>query len=393
MLSVYTRHYPPCDHTDIYHRRCRCPKWIQGLLEGKGFVRVSAGTRSWEKAELKARDMERVVDPAATPSEPITIQKAVTEYIADEQARKVGPESLRKSKALLDRKFVLWCKGRKLHLLRQIGPAELREFRNSWNNSASTTLRKHERMRSFFAFCVSNNWLMKNPMEALKKPVAHRGKPTDYFTREEINKILDATYKYEYGGGNDCHFRKDRLRALVLLMRWSGLSIKDAVTLERSRLDAKGSLLLRRAKTGVPVYVPLPPDVYAALRTLSSDNPRYFFWSGNGNPKSTIKGYQRSFWKLFKLAELKHADDSPKRCHPHMFRDTFAVELLLAGVPIDQVSILLAHSSVKITEKHYAPWVKARQEQMETNVQRSWFHEPIESANSGEDAKGSKAIH
>jgi len=60
-----------------------------------------------------------------------------------------------------------------------------------------------------------------------------------------------------------------------------------------------------------------------------------------------------------------------------MFRDTFAVELLLAGVPIDQVSILLAHSSVKITEKHYAPWVKARQEQMEPNVQRAWFHEPI----------------
>jgi integrase/recombinase XerD len=113
-------------------------------------------------------------------------------------------------------------------------------------------------MRSFFAFCVSNNWLAKNPMEALKKPVVHRGKPTDYFTREDFSKILEATYKYEYGGGNDCRFRKDRLRALVLLMRWSGLSIRDAVTLERSRVDAKGSLLLRRAKTGVPVYVPLP---------------------------------------------------------------------------------------------------------------------------------------
>jgi hypothetical protein len=27
--------------------------------------------------------------------------------------------------------------------------------------------------------------------------------------------------------------------------------------------------------------------------------------------------------------------------HPHMFRDTFGVEMLLAGVPIDQVSLLL----------------------------------------------------
>jgi hypothetical protein len=34
-------------------------------------------------------------------------------------------------------------------------------------------------------------------------------------------------------------------------------------------------------------------------------------------------------------------------------------------VPIDQVSVLLGHSSVKITEKSYSPWVKARQEQLE----------------------------
>ena len=58
--------------------------------------------------------------------------------------------------------------------------------------------------------------------------------------------------------------------------------------------------------------------------------------------------------------------------HPHMLRDTFAVEMLLAGVPLDQVSILLGHRSVKITEKHYAPWVRARQEQLEQSVQRSW---------------------
>jgi integrase len=46
-----------------------------------------------------------------------------------------------------------------------------------------------------------------------------------------------------------------------------------------------------------------------------------------------------------------------------MFRDTYAVELLLAGVPVDQVSLLLGHSSVKITERHYAPFCKARQQQ------------------------------
>jgi hypothetical protein len=55
-----------------------------------------------------------------------------------------------------------------------------------------------------------------------------------------------------------------------------------------------------------------------------------------------------------------------------MFRDTFAVELLLAGVPIDQVSLLLGHSSVKVTEKHYAPFVKARQEQLAQSAKKAW---------------------
>jgi integrase len=75
-----------------------------------------------------------------------------------------------------------------------------------------------------------------------------------------------------------------------------------------------------------------------------------------------------------KVRRMEQAADhgTAKRCHPHMFRDTFAVELLLSGVPIDQVSLLLGHSSVKITEKHYAPFVKARQEQLEGSVKLSW---------------------
>ena len=55
-----------------------------------------------------------------------------------------------------------------------------------------------------------------------------------------------------------------------------------------------------------------------------------------------------------------------------MFRDTFAVEMLLAGVPIDQVSLLLGHASVKITAKSYAPFVKARQLQLQESVRNAW---------------------
>jgi integrase len=146
------------------------------------------------------------------------------------------------------------------------------------------------------------------------------------------------------------------------------------VTLERHRLNGD-SLLLYQAKTGTPVYVPLPPQVVEALEDIPpgpKPNPRYFFWSGNGDPKSAVADWQRSYRRLFKSADIRTADGERKRCHPHMFRDTFAVEMLLAGVPIDQVSLLLGHASVKITEKSYAPFVKARQVQLQESVRNAW---------------------
>jgi integrase/recombinase XerD len=51
-------------------------------------------------------------------------------------------------------------------------------------------------------------------------------------------------------------------------------------------------------------------------------------------------------------------------------RDTFAVEPLLQGVPLERVSVLLGHRSVKGTEKHYR--VRTRQEQLEADSRRSW---------------------
>jgi integrase len=125
-------------------------------------------------------------------------------------------------------------------------------------------------------------------------------------------------------------------------------------------------------KPGFLFASPFQPSSQNSCVHCQQWNPNYFFWSGNGDPETAKKGWQRALRRLFKRAKIKKPDGTPKRCHPHMFRDTFAVELLLSGVPIDQVSLLLGHSSVKVTEKHYSPFVKARQEQLENSVRLSW---------------------
>src|SRR4051794_31216376 len=110
MLSVYSRHYSPCSHTDINHRRCHCPKWIQGTLHDGRFVRVSAKTRSWEKAEIKARAMEDVADPhKPSARERITLEDAVQCFRDDEKSRHLSKDSRRKSEFFFEKQLKTWA--------------------------------------------------------------------------------------------------------------------------------------------------------------------------------------------------------------------------------------------------------------------------------------------
>ena len=47
------------------------------------------------------------------------------------------------------------------------------------------------------------------------------------------------------------------------------------------------------------------------------------------------------------------------------------LESELAGEETSFKSVLLGHSTMKVTERYYSPWVRARQEQLEADVRRS----------------------
>ncbi len=156
-------------------------------MENWGFVRLSAHTRSWARAELKAREMERKAEDKS-----VAVEGSVAAYMNDEQGRKLKPETIQQKRAFLEGELLPWCKQHGLLRLDQLRLPQLREFRQTWDISAITAGRRQERLLFFLAFCVTNGWLDASPTNGLKRPIIPRTLPTDYFNRQQFRRIVQA---------------------------------------------------------------------------------------------------------------------------------------------------------------------------------------------------------
>jgi integrase/recombinase XerD len=365
MLTIYRRHRRSCKHRakGRKHRHCQCPIWVDGYLSG-GEIRESLKVRDWQRAQELIREWEIEDHRSQHVDTRVTIADAQKKYIADAEARKLNQATVYKYR-LLFRHLTTFAQAFKLQFMDQLDLDTLATFRASWTESPCTSLKKLERLRAFMRFAEKRDWIKRNPTMDLKAPKVPI-KPTLPFTREEMIRVLPALAPYSRSAGVR---NAQRLRAFVLLLRYSGLRIGDAVQLTVNRLVGN-KLLLHTEKTGVHVYCVLPDLVVRAIDAAPRPSQNYFFWTG----KSTVHGskgkWQHRLQRLFQLAGIRGG-------HAHRFRDTFAVELLLAGVPLDRVSILLGHSSIRITERHYAPWTRSRQEQIESDLRAAWKDDPI----------------
>lgn len=326
-----------------------------GSLRGE-YIRRALDLRSWSAATDLARDWEAAGEIGVVKRKEIpNIAEAVDRFFSDLQAQRLSRETTRKYENLLWRRLVPWCASKGFRYLRQLGVEEMRQFRATWADGPIYAAKNLERLRAFFRFCLESDWIAKNPARAIKPPKV-TDKPTLPFSPEEMARIVEACDRYP---GNQA-----RLKAFVLTMRYSGLRIGDVIALDRTRLRG-GTLQLYTAKTGTAVCVPLPPAVLKALREIDTNGNGRYFSTGDAKPETARANWSRYLDTLFRLAGIEGG-------HSHRFRDTFAVELLLAGASIETVSMLLGHASIRVTERHYRPWVQSLQRKLEDEVARTW---------------------
>lgn len=372
VITIFVRHSVDCKYAgDEFEKRCRCPKHLRWSHERKQH-RMSAHTRSWATAEGKKREIEDQLagrTPEVKPEQNHrTLQASIDIFLQDKKNQGITGKVVDKYTRELARLRV-YCEGERVFTVQGITRELLTGFCATWPElypSTTTRAKVRERVRSFLRYCYEAQWIPRIP--PLTK-IKIEEPPTLPLTAAEYTRLLDAVYG-TVSDPKQC----ERVHALLQLMRWSGLAIRDALTLKRGELQhdmAKNlyRIVTARQKTGTHVSVPIPPDVAQELLTVLNGNPEYVFWSGKGEEESITKNWAKYYIApCFKAAKIT----SEGHMMSHRLRDTFAVDLLEKGVPLEEVSKLLGHESIKTTERHYAKWVKARQDRLDNLVVGTW---------------------
>jgi site-specific recombinase XerD len=385
-VTVFTRHSADCPKTDPQWKRCNCRKSLYIYADGKVTYR-SAKTRSWEQAERAAQAERDSHDPVKlrlkeiADAESVKIAKATKVVDALDRwlkGHKNQPISTAKVYRGIAAKIARWAASKDVKYLKDVTPILLDEWRGEWSPDAEqidnrlNATSQHQllsKLRAFFGWASGLGLVAQDPARALKS-IKPGGGQTWPLTQQQYEELLAAADKYDLDRKRDDDRRGAALRVIFQVQRWTGLRIGDVLQLARAQLVGN-RLALTTQKTKADIDRIIPDDVAEALRSLPPQpnaHPDYFFWSHRSSHLSLTSRWTKRV-KLLR-PRLHFLDDhgKPLEFHSQMLRDTFAVEMLLAGMPLELVSRLLTHKSIKTTERYYARWVKAREKKLEVRM-------------------------
>lgn len=186
------------------------------------------------------------------------------------------------------------------------------------------------KMKTIFTYARDNNITQTNPFISIKYNKVVR--EIEYLPEEDQMKIRNKNFGID---------RLNKVRDLAIFLMSSGLSYIDVINLrpEDIQFSEDGTCFIYKKRHKTNIYftsVVLTPGV-EILRRYDFNLPFY------SNQK--INSY---------LKEIQTILDIKQNLHCHLFRKTYATNLLNAGVRMETVSKCLGHSSTKITSSIYA---------------------------------------
>ena len=149
--------------------------------------------------------------------------------------------------------------------------------------------------------------------------------------------------------------RLAKVRDLYLFSVYTGLAYHEAFALQKKHIimafDKRFWIEMKREKTGKGISVPLLPQAMKIMEKY--DN-------GGDKEAHVLPAISNQKMNSY-LKEITEIVGINKKLTHHTARKTFATTILLYNdVPIEIVSKLLGHSSIAVTQKHYAKVVNKK---------------------------------
>jgi site-specific recombinase XerD len=191
-------------------------------------------------------------------------------------------------------------------------------------------------LKKVISDCVDKDWLDKNPF--LRYMVKHIDYKVPYLTAEELRQIEEKVIPIK---------RISMVRDMFLFSCYTGFAYVDVVNLTANHIkegpDGNKWLIKCRQKTGISERVPLlPPAIQIINKYRNQGN------LGDNRKLLPIPSNQRINAYLKELGDICGIKT---RITFHIARHTFASTITLEnGVPIDSVSKMLGHISIKTTQ-------------------------------------------
>jgi site-specific recombinase XerD len=362
--------------------RCTCPIYSCGVHDpSEGFQRKLTGEIVERKARevvekrLKSGNEREVLEPVGVP-----IKTAIEDFMGTLVTRELSEGTTAKYTTIMNQLQSFSDYGGYKSLQAFATPDAMDLFFKSWSDpdagykkgtkwtkvSRRTAKDNLKTMRLFFRRCLKRKWISEDPstiIEVTPEPRAKTKEQVKYLTRQQMKDImffLERTRRTPY--------QKQRLKALMLTMRWTGLRISDAVALEKSAIK-NGVLYVKTKKSKTPVQFPLPDELLNTLAKLTNYDNGYYFWDGNSDIKYARLNYGHAVSDTFELAGVK---EEIVHSVSHRFRNTFAVHLLSKGVPLETVSLMLGHQNISTTENYYADFASGYMDRAENMIRKVW---------------------
>lgn len=265
----------------------------------------------------------------------VLLSDAINDFLMDKKLERKSPRTVEQYTTYLTRFD-------KLHPGRLVYEIDKADIRGSLGQNINAPYAGHANfrtLRAFFNWCEGERYLIQNPLSHTKAPELPK-KVVQIYTDADIKAMIAAQSRESFIGL--------RNKALTLILYDTGIRLSELVGLTLDDVDLESGILKVKGKGDKERHVPFGKAAGKALwqyLRMRRDKYKEIWLTEERRPLAT-RGVAEVFSRLGAALNLG------KRCSPHTFRHTWAVNMLRNGCNIRDLQILGGWSSLDMVMRY-----------------------------------------